>query len=169
MGLHAARTSRGAAEPSHSTDAAPWPYYAGLRAGTGYWDSATVRPTLTATDRGFTLIELLVAITIIAILGATAVTFYLRQQVTAQDAQAVSELGLAHHALVLWSTDHDGAFTTSLGDLADYGYTNTEEVTGTAIAIISADDREFCIEATSATGTSFRVASGTGINPGSCA
>ncbi len=124
--------------------------------------------TRSANDDAFTLIELLVVVLVIGLLSAIAIPLYLGQQAQAKDAQAISDLGLAQNALLLYSTANEGGFTTSLDDLADYGYANSEAVTGTRIDIVSADDRTFCIEAVSSTGTSFRVANGTGIVPGVC-
>lgn len=117
---------------------------------------------------GFTMIELLVVVLIIGILSAIAIPLFLAQQNRAKDAQAMNELGLAKNALSLWATDHDGTYTTTLADLADYGYSSTEAVSGTAIDIVDASANEFCIEAVSSTGNSFRIADGTGIEPGTC-
>ena len=123
---------------------------------------------LKGADRGFSLIELLVVMLIIGTLAAIAVPVFLGQQDSAKDTQAVSDLGLAKKALILWSTDNEGAYTTSLADLSDYGYSNTAAVTGTAIDITVDNDR-FCIEALSDSGQHFRVTEDTTVAEGRCA
>ena len=122
----------------------------------------------TGADRGFSLIELLVVILIIGTLASIAVPLFLGQQNSAKDSQAVSDLSLAKKALILWSTDNEGAYTTSLADLRDYGYSNTAAVTGTAIDITVDNDR-FCIEALSDSGQHFRVTEDTTVAEGRCA
>ena len=119
------------------------------------------------TDRGFSLIELLVVILIIGTLAAIAVPVFIGQQDSAKDTQAISDLGLAKKALILWSTDNEGAYTTSLADLTDYGYSHTAVVTGTAINITVDDDR-FCIQAQSDSGQLFRVTEDTTVAEGAC-
>ena len=106
-------------------------------------------------------------ILIIGTLASIAVPLFLGQQNSAKDSQAVSDLSLAKKALILWSTDNEGAYTTSLADLVDYGYSNTAAVTGTAIDILVADDR-FCIEATSDSGKVFKATEDTSITEGDC-
>lgn len=124
--------------------------------------------TQQGTDRGFSLIELLVVILIIGTLAAIAVPVFLGQQDSAEDTQAISDLGLAKKALILWSTDNEGAYTTSLADLTDYGYSNTAAVTGTEIDIVVDADR-FCIQALSDSGQYFRVTEDTSAAEGTCA
>jgi type IV pilus assembly protein PilA len=123
-----------------------------------------LRPFL---DEGFTLIELMVVVLIILILSAIAVPVYIGQQDHVRDETAISDLSLAKLALISWSVDHEGGYTTALADLGPYGYSNSEPVTGTEVSIaLSADD--FCIEAIAATGNVFSVTEFTSPQSGSC-
>jgi type IV pilus assembly protein PilA len=119
-------------------------------------------------DDAFTLIELLVVVLIIGLLSAIAIPIFVAQQENAKDAQAISDLGLAQHALQLWSTANDGGFTSDLDELASYGYAGSDPVTGTSIDIIDATARTYCIEATSSTGNVYSVRAGSGIERAAC-
>ncbi|MFP7762209.1 type IV pilin protein [Marisediminicola sp. LYQ85] len=126
---------------------------------------AAKRDALKNEDKGFTLIELLVVVLIIGILAAIAIPAFLGQQNQARDGAAKSDLGSAKVALVSYATSNNGEYTTTVGDLDDYGYEGTE---GVELIIDSASSDGFCLEATSETDTVFSITDDSGVAEAEC-
>ena len=115
---------------------------------------------------GFTLIQLLVVVLIIGILAAIAIPVFVSQQNQAKDAAAKSDLGSAKLAEVSYATTNS-AYTSTLANLTTYGYTATTGNTATAITL-GATTSKFCIQTTSATGTTWKITYNTGVVSGAC-
>ena len=114
------------------------------------------------------MIELLVVVLIIGILSAIALPIFLGQQEQAKNASAVNDLALARTALVAYSTDNEGEYTSDLADLANYGFASSAGVTGTLISI-SLTGENFCVEARSVTGKWYSITRSDSMTENRCA
>ncbi|GMA91138.1 type IV pilin protein [Homoserinibacter gongjuensis] len=135
------------------------------------------REQLAKKDEGFTLIELLVVVIIIGILAAIAIPVYIGVQNSAKDSAVKSDLGNAKTAVVAYFTQNSGAYPTiptdDSGTLADSGYPGPSLDYGSGSAPAydaapTANDSEFCIQATSPTGAEFHVGQSGGVEDGLC-
>jgi type IV pilus assembly protein PilA len=127
---------------------------------------AAKREMLKNNDKGFTLIELLVVVLIIGILTAIAVPVFIGQQDQARDAAAKSDLGVAKVALISYYTANP-AGTPSAALLADFGYAASAGV-GVVDLTGVVSSTNFCIDALSATGTTWNITDSTGVATGAC-
>lgn len=122
-------------------------------------------PTPRRGDDGFTLIELIVVVLIIGILAAIAVPLFLGQQNRAHDAAATSDLATIRLALVAYSLEHDGSYTSDTDVLDDYGFATS---TVAAPTIVVRPGR-FCVEVTADSSTTFYVTDAAPVSTGTCA
>ncbi len=125
-------------------------------------------------DEGFTLIELLVVIIIIGILAAIAIPVFLNQRAKGWDSAVKSDLRNAATAQETYLTDEGvySAETPAGAELTAVGFkysTASNYDGGTAQIDVTANtNQDYCLEATSASGTTFSYSSPDGLVEGAC-
>ncbi|MGB7981524.1 MAG: prepilin-type N-terminal cleavage/methylation domain-containing protein [Candidatus Nanopelagicales bacterium] len=129
-------------------------------------------------EEGFTLIELLVVIIIIGILAAIAIPVFLNQRQKGWDAAVKADLRNAATAQETYLTDF-GSYSTespvvagAAGELGDAGFkysTNTNYDSNTAaIEVDATSNQSYCLDAVSASGTTWNYSSPDGLAEGAC-
>ena len=90
---------------------------------------------------------------IIGILAAIAIPIFLNQRASAQDNAAQAQLRNAATAQQAYYTENN-AYTNTEADLAAFGYPTGGNPD---VTIPSADGDSYCMQATSGSGTTFRI------------
>ena len=139
----------------------------GSRAGT------IGEPAGESADSGFSLIELVAVVAVIGLLAAIAIPVFLGVRTRAADASVQADLTHAKTALVEFAAAHDGdapsavaksgaaTWSSTTVDLVPLGWTLGPSTSD--LVYTPAGGSSWCLLATSATGSRFLVAPGTGV------
>ncbi|WP_375400996.1 type IV pilin protein [uncultured Amnibacterium sp.] len=117
-------------------------------------------------DAGFTLIELLVVVLIIGVLAGISIPIYVGVQNSAKDSAAQSDLTNDKTAVVTYYSQKNAfpalptSSTPAIADLVSAGWVGS--VVGNTTTTATTDIGNFCLKATSGSGTVFYITQASG-------
>jgi type IV pilus assembly protein PilA len=118
---------------------------------------ARIRKAQEENEGGFTLIELLVVIIIIGILAAIAIPVFLNQRNKGYDSQAKSDLRNAATIQETHLTDTGVYATLAQLQAVGYDFQQSSDVTGFTVESGAGTTTGYCMEAVSASGSTFTL------------